>query len=237
MILLNGKAKIVQSREFPVLSTATIGAEGVALVQGFENGVEVVKPSTGAAAEIFMGVSYGVVFTPAVKAIVETFVVPAASPYTFNLKYAPLSGQIYVYNTTTSTAQTAGTPASTDNTYSLTSNTLITLNAARAGNTVTVQYRYSPTVMDLQFNDNLMVTSFAPTQFVGSIGVITQGEVWTDQYNAAVNFGAATSVRMLAGGIFTDQTGANNNTLTNCVITHVPEVGNPFLGLRFTSVG
>ena len=170
MILLNGKAKIVQSREYPVLTGQVVGAEGVALVQAFENGVEVVKPSAGAASEVFMGLSYGTVFTPATKSRVEELVVPSTSTYTVTLKDTPISGQLYIYGVTNSTAQTAGNPATTDNQYSISGN-VITFHANRAGNTMRIQYRYSPTVLELQYSDNLMITSFSTNRLTQSISL------------------------------------------------------------------
>lgn len=229
MILLTAVSKIVQSREFPVLSGAQVNAEGVAMAQDFENGVEVIKPSTGAANEKFMGFSYGPVFTPVTKSLVESLAVPASGAAVVAIQNVPVAGQIFIRDLTTGVVQDAGDPANA-NEYSI-SGKNITFNAATAGNTMLIQYRYSPTALELQLEDNLMITTVSPTAVLNSVGVIQQGEVWTDMFDASKDFSAATAIKMAAGGILTDHTGSGS--AINGMLTHVPDVNVPFLGVRF----
>jgi len=230
MLNLLAKSKVVQSQEFPVMAGSTITAEGLALIQQLSGGVEYVLPSAGGGAEIFMGFSYGEVFTPATKSLVESLVVPAAGAVTLTLLHAPLTNtQVFAYDVTNSLAQTLGNPA-VANQYTCVG-TLLTFHAAKAGVTMRVTYRYSPTAEELVAEDNIRITSFSSTDYVGSIGVIQEGEIYTDQFNATRDWGAATSVKTMAGGLLDTNIGAG--TVITCVLTHIPDVNYPFLGIRF----
>jgi hypothetical protein len=229
MILFNGKIKIVQSREFPIAAGSVVNAEGQAVVQAFENGVEVVKPSLGSSGEKFMGFTYGPVFTPVVKSLVEDLVVPASGAYTVTLMNEPLAGQLFIKDLNTGTVQSLGDPANA-NEYSI-SGKVVTFNSGNAGHAMFIQYRYSPTSLEVLMNDKMMITTMSPVAVINSIGVIQQGEVWTDQFNAAVDFASATALKMNAGGIITDQTGSGSSI--NGIITHVPDISVPYLGIRF----
>jgi len=229
MLNLLAKSKIVQSQEFPVMAGSSITAEGLALMQQISGGVEYVLPTAGGA-EVFMGFSYGEVFTPATKSLVESLVIPAAGAVTLTLLHAPLTNtQVSAYDVTNTVIQVLGNPA-VANQYSCVG-TLLTFHAAKAGATMRVTYRYSPTAEELIAVDNVRITSFSSTDYVSSIGCIQEGEIYTDQFNAARDWGAATGVKTMANGLLDTQTGGG--TVIACVITHVPDVSYPFLGIRF----
>jgi len=228
MLDLNGKTKIVDSKEFPLVDGASISAEGMALINYLDNGVERVKPCNGTDAGKFIGFSYGYTLTPWTKAKVETFVVPAVSPYTATLKHPPISGQIAIVNAS-GTEQTVGDPSADADTYSITGS-VITFHAGQAGKTVTVTYKYSPTALELSFTDKVMNTSFAPSQVTNSIGCILRGEVYTDQFDAGAAWTASSTVKLGDNGVLTDS--GSGATIT-CTITHIPTVESPFLGIRF----
>jgi len=230
MLNLLAKSKIVQSKEFPVMTGSTITAEGLALIQQLSGGVEYVLPSAGGGTEIFMGFSYGEVFTPATKSVQETLVVPAAGAVTLTLLHAPLTDtQVSAYDVTNSVIQTLGNPAVV-NQYTCVSG-LLTFNAAKAGTTMRITYRYSPTAEELVASDSVRITSFSASEYITSIGVIQEGEVYTDQFNANRDWSAATGVKTMAGGLLDNQAGAG--TTISCVITHVPDANFPYLGIRF----
>ncbi len=230
-INLDAKSVIKQSKEFPVLTGDTITAEGIALVQAFENGIEKVKLSAGSSAEIFMGFSYGEVFTPLTKSLVENGVVPASSPYTITVTREPISGQLFIYDETGSVEITAGNPTNL-NEYSI-SGKVVTFNVGKAGAAIRFQYRYAPTALDLMYDDKISTyTPSTATDFLNQIGCIQHGEVWIDQFNAAINWENATAVKVNTNGILTDQTGAGVE-IPNSVITSFPTEEEPFLGIRF----
>lgn len=228
MLDLTGKTKIVDSKEFPLVSGAVISAEGMALINYLDNGIEKVKPCNGTDAGKFVGFSYGYTLTPLTKAKVEKFTVPASSPYTVSLMNIPVSGQIAIVNAD-GTEQTAGDPSADANTYSIDGST-ITFHAGQAGKIVTITYKYSPTALQLTYEDKVMNTSFAPSEVTNSIGCIIRGEVYTDQFDASAAWTATSTVRLGDNGVLTD---SGSGTALTCTITHIPTVESPFLGIRF----
>jgi len=231
MLNLSAKCKIVQSQEFPVAAGVVIPAEGLSLIQTFEGGVEKVTLSAGGGSEVFMGVSYGEVFTPAIKSCVETLVVPAAGAVAVTLLHAVYGNtQVFAYDVTNAVNQTIGNPANA-NEYSVVG-TLLTFNAAKAGATMLITYRYAPTAAELIAADNVRITSFSSSDYIGSIGVIMEGEVYTDQFDASKDWASATGVETGTSGIF-DVNGGAGTLIASAVITHVPDANYPFLGFRF----
>jgi hypothetical protein len=228
MLDFTGKTKIVDSKEFPLVSGASISAEGMALINYLDNGVERVKPCNGADAGVFVGFSYGYTLTPLQKAKVAKFTVPAVSPYTATLTDTPISGQIAIVNAS-GTEQTVGDPSADADTYSL-NGTVLTFHAGQAGKVVTVTYKYSPTALELTFEDKVMNTSFAPSEVTNSIGCILKGEVYTDQFDASAAWTASSTVKLGSNGVLTD---AGGGATVSCTIIHIPTVDCPLLGLRF----
>jgi hypothetical protein len=230
MLNLAGRTRIVQSREFPVITGSVINAEGLALVQVFENNVEKIKPSEGAAGEKFLGFSYGEVFTPRVKSKVELLNVPAAAPYVVTLPFEPLAGQLLVYNETGAAEVSEGDPTVNAGEYSILGR-IVTFNAAQAGASIRFQFRYTPPTEDIIYEDRVMITTFSATEFMSSIGCILQGEVMTDQFDSSVDWSAATGVKLGPGGVVTDQNGAGEEI--DAMIIAFPNSENPYLGLRY----
>jgi len=229
MLNLIGKSKVFRSQEFPVATGQTIGAEGLALIQVIQGGVEKVGLSASGAGEVFMGISYGEVFTPATKSKVETLSIAAAGT-TLTLQKAVLTNtQVFVYDNTASVALAIGNPANL-NEYSV-NDTLLTFNAGKAGHSMTITYRYAPTAAELIAQDNVRITSFSSTDYIGSIGCIQQGEVYTDMFDASKDWSTATGVETGNNGIF-DINGGAGTLIANAVITHVPNAEYPFLGIR-----
>lgn len=226
MILLNGLTIIDESEEIKLKSGVTVTAEGLAIVQDTENGLEVGKLSSGSS-DKFLGFSYGRTMTPVTKSKVESLVVPSSGTYTVTLDKEPISGQIFITNGTT--VQTSGTPATTANEYSI-SGKVITFHSGQAGLTETITYRYSPTALELFQNDRLDIDSVSGSDLIGQIGIIKHGKVFTDQFNAGGTWVMGAALSMAASGILTTGTG---NTLTGGVVCHVPTVDLPFLGVRF----
>ncbi len=231
MLNLNHKTKIVVSQEIAIATGYTVDQEGMALVQMFENSIEKCIPATGGAGEVFLGFSYHETRTPLVKSKVETVVCPVSGPYTVTLSFAPLAGQLFIINED-GTVQAAGAPANV-NEYSILNN-VVTFHSGQAGKAETFTYRYSPTVKDLMFNDKVSTTTWASPQAISSTGVIQSGTVYTDLFDAGINWNAATAVKLDAGGLVTDQTGGG--TTINAVIVNFPNEELPFLGLRFSAI-
>jgi hypothetical protein len=100
------------------------------------------------------------------------------------------------------------------------------------GHTVNVTYRYTLTVPEARaMNGDVIPGNYAGLT-TGSVGVIQAGTIYTDQFDSAVNWQAATAVELGASGILTNQGGASN-VVVPCTIIAIPTVDYPFLGLEF----
>lgn len=217
--------RLDRTQEFKIKTGVSVSEEGLILVQDSENGLEVAKLATGTA-DVFLGFSFGLILSPVTKSLVEALTVPADAPYTVDLQRTPISGQIYIVNSL-GTEQTAGDPVNA-NQYSI-SGTTITFHSGQAGLVETITYRYSPTAMELQAQDNLLITSISASELLGSIGAIREGEIYTNLFDASVAYAIGNAVGMAAGGLITE-TGSND--IPNAVITHAPTVDFPFVGVR-----
>jgi len=228
MLNLIGKSKIFKSQEFPVLAGTLITAEGLALIQSISGGVEYADLSAGGASEVFLGVSYGEVFTPVTKVNVEVLTCPAA--LTLTLLHSVLSNtEVFAYDATSPAALTIGNPANALE-YSVVG-PLLTFNVARLAHSIVITYRYTPSAEELVAKDNIRITSFSSSDYIGSIGVIQKGEIYTDKFNVASNWVAATGVETGTGGYF-DVNGGVGTLIPGAVISHVADANFPYLGIR-----
>lgn len=228
MLNMYGKTKIVTSKEFPVSTGQVIVAEGLVLMQVFEDGVEKVQPSNGAADSVFVGFTYGDVFTPMTKSVIKDTMVPASGPLTIELDYEPITGQIRIFDKTANAAIANGSSANAGE-YTI-SGKQITFHAAAATHAIKITYRYAPTAMDLTFGDNMSLSSVTASEMISSVGCIQKGEVYTDMFDAASDWDSATEVRMGPGGILTASGSAA--VIPGAVICHKPTADLPFLGIR-----
>ncbi len=225
MLNLFGNTRMEDTEEISILSGVSVQAEGLCIAQAFENGNEVGKLSSGTA-DVFLGFSYGQVYTPITKSIVVEAVVPATSPYTVTLPQTPILGQLMITNGTTE--QTLGTPATDPNEYSIVDK-VVTFHSGQASATMTFTLRYSPSVMELNTGDFLQITTMSASDVIGSIGVIKRGVIFTDQFDAGDTFVGGAQVSMGIGGIVV---AGNANAIPNAFVSHVPTIENPFLGIR-----
>jgi len=222
--------RIVQSIEYPVASGATVTQEGAPLAWSITgNGVQ---PSLGTSADRFAGISLNQQYSPVTLPYVENDVVPSTGAATITLANTPASGTLYIYNLTNATVQTAGTPGSTDNTYSISGN-VVTLNTARAGNSLYIGYSYSPTTQQVLGLQGMAPAGTPIATYLGSTGVIVEGVVYTTCYDTSVNWGGngtAPATINLGAGQFTV---GGSGPAINAFVQSVPSVSSPFLGLWF----
>lgn len=109
---------------------------------------------------------------------------------------------------------------------------LLTFNAAQAGQDVVITYRYNLTVAEARlkfFQRN--INNEAGTLF-GQVGVgHGHGEVFTDQFDATVNWGAAAQdIWSGANGVLVGSAGGSQ---LDARVISVPNVNNPLLGIAF----
>jgi len=227
MILLSGgKTDIRVSHNFNMAPGATVHAEGMAMVRELINGEEVVKPSEGEADEVFAGFTYGEVFTPNVLSYVGQVTVSGGKAL---LPEGVIASQLLLKDGATELA--VGDPATTAGKYSIAAN-LVTFHADQEGKVIDVVCRRNITTEELLSGGYpVQLTTASATDQIGVVGIIERGTVYTDMFDAAVDWTSASEVRLAAGGLFTDQTGAAN-AITGMQVVHVPTAEQPFLGLR-----
>lgn len=223
--------RIIDSVERAIVPSQVVDAEGAALVAVMSAGIFGVQLGSATATDKFAGVSLSSVINPTRYAYVEEFVVGAGA--TFTLALAPLANTLHVFNVTTSTVQVAGTPATTANQYSITGQ-VITFHAGQVGASLRVAYKYTPTIQQIRSIQGDEPAGRAASFTLGSIGVITRGDIMTSEFDSAVNWNAANPTVVLgAGGQFT--IGGTGVAVPNSFVTSIPSPDFPFLGLRFSA--
>jgi hypothetical protein len=205
---------------------AVILAESQALVVSNTSQYAGVLPATGTASDIFAGFAIAgtsaLPFPEAYTNKVETFVVPTGGVITLSL--TPVAGQVFVLDTTTGTA-VADPAVSGANVSGLT-----------PGDTVSVTYKYAMSIIQQRAMFGDIQPGGYVGAYVGQIGLITRGDVWVSEFNASANWAAATGVALAANGQLVPVGFAGaGNTVPNLIITGIPSMEIPYLGLRFSA--
>lgn len=225
MLQLN-QSRIVGSVEHKLATGVSLAEEGTALVTAYENNQLVVKPSTGTSGEVFAGIALSAVASVISAPIVEEHKVPAKAPFTVELADEPITdSEIFVRGFTKNASAESGK-------FALDGKTL-TFDASDAGKTVVVTYAYSPRLNQLTAFQGDQAPGVHVTTALGQTGVITAGNVFTSAYDVTADWtpkNGAIKVYLGANGKFTTKEGG---TQVPAIVTNVPAVGSPFLGLQF----
>jgi hypothetical protein len=220
----NGRDYI--SQEFPVAQSATIAAEGIALVADTTAGVFGVKPSAGVSGEKFVGVAVSQQISITAVARVESHIVPATNVVTLNR--TPSSGTLSVFNKTTG----AVVPASGGSNWSLAGRQL-TLPAGMAGNEIETYFKYQVTLNESRSLQGDTFPGGAAGFLVGQCGAVRNGTIYTSEFDTTVNWNATNpSVTLGANGQFTI---GGSGAAVPAVVVAVPSASQPFLGLMLTN--
>jgi hypothetical protein len=218
-------SRFPDSAETIVAPGVAIGAEGQALVRA--PGVTGVMPAAAEDdTEVFVGFAVAGVsaaplaITEASK--VEEFVVPASGVVT--LAFTPKAGELAVYNLTTKEPEVAAGPASTG-----VGPTLIDMTP---GTTARITYKYTLNAVQARALQGDVQPGGYAGAYVGQIGLIKRGLIFTDQFDAAVDWAAATAIKLAADGKLTNEEG--DGAQINGYVVAVPGVENPFLGIEFS---
>ena len=211
--------KLVDSAEAVVSATANITAEGQALVK-VAGGV---APAAGAADEIFAGFAVLGVSAAPLPALyatkVESFVVPGSG--IVRLGQTPVAGQLAVFNNTSGAPVAAPTVAGQ------------TVTGLTVGNTVTVTYKYAVTVIQSRALQGDVQPGGYAGAYVGQAGLGKRGLIFTDQFDAAVNWAAVKEIKLAPNGQLTGDAGTGE--ALKAYVVSVPNQEVPFLGLEFSA--
>jgi hypothetical protein len=225
--------KVADSTEMLVAPGAQFYAEGQAVVRTQGSTSLGVMPSTGTATDIFCGFAFAgtsaLPFPEGYYNKVEQFVVSSTGSVTLSL--TPISGQYFVFDVTANSSATQGT---------LTGNTITGLTA---GDTVNVTYKYAMTVVQARALYGDIQPGGYIGNYIGQIGVITRGAIWTTEFDASKNWAAAGSsgnaIVLAANGQLTLGTpgtaGAAPLAVPDAYVIGIPGQDVPFLGINFSA--
>lgn len=219
-------SKYLDSSETVVAPGAVIDAEGMVLVRAKAAQAQGVMPSTGVAgSELFAGFSIaGTSAAPFAEGFSnkqETFTVPATGKV--KLQFAPLPNQLFAFDNSTNAAVSPAPTVSGQ-----------TVSGLPAGDSVTITYKYSLSVVQARAMYGDVQPGGYSGAYIGQIGLIKRGMIYTDQFDASKNWAAATAVKMAAGGQVTDQTGTGDEIPAQIIAVPSSEV--TYLGLEFSAV-
>lgn len=217
-------SKYIDSAEAMVAPGAVIDAEGLVLVRAAGAQAAGVMPSTGGTAELFAGFSVaGTCAAPFMEGFAnkqETLTVPATG--TVTLQFAPVANQTFVFDLSTGEAEAAPTVSGKN------------VTGLAAGNEVVITYKYQLSVVQARSLQGDVQPGGYSGAYIGQIGCIKRGLIYTSEFDASKNWAAATGVKAAAGGQVTDQTGTGISL--NAQIIAVPSSEVAFLGLEFSAV-
>jgi hypothetical protein len=209
------------SNEYAVAASASIAAEGQALVADTTAGVFGVKPGSATAGEKFMGVAVGQQITISSLARVEEYVVPAGAAVT--LKRTPSGGTVSVWDQTAAAVIAAGGGGWT------LSGAVLTVQAGHVGHTITVFFKYAVTVAESRAIQGDQFPGGPAGNVVSQIGAIKNGVVFTSEFDSTVNWNATNpTVTLGANGQFTI---GGTGTAIQAVVVQAPTASSPYLGL------
>jgi len=214
------KTRILKSLHRAVATGYDVAQEGVALVYVNEAGAGKVRPSAGIAGEKFAGVSLSQVQVPGQLTAVET--IQLFGKTTVKLSRTNLvAGQIAIKGFTLGTTADAKVFAANLSTGEL---TFATADAGTAAAPVeyTVYYKYIPTLQEaINAQGNAPAGGYTAASTYGVTGIITEGDVATDQFDVTDDWTRTEGpVYLGANGIFTLKAGGTE--LKGCNIVEAP---------------
>jgi len=216
-------SKYPDSAEAAVGPGVYITAEGLALVRAQGAQSAGVMPSTGTSADVFAGFSLaGTSAAPFAEGYankIETFVVPATGIVT--LQFTPVTGQTFVFDVTSNSA--VASPVVTGNQVS----------GLTVGDQVNVTYKYALTVVQARALIGDIQPGGYSGAYIGQIGLIKRGLIYTSEYDASKNWNAATAIKLAANGQITDQSGTG--LAINGYVVAAPGSDIPYLGIEFSA--
>lgn len=213
-------------RERAVAPAATISEEGQVLVYvDAGDGTLAVNTSAGAAGEVVAGFAITDAMKYATATVVESLTVPAGGG-AVSLKHTNLlAGDERVYDVTT--AAVLATPAD----YTLNAATgVITFVVGVAGDSITVTYRYAPTLEEILATEHERSINNRAQDFFSSVAVGCQeGEIFTTMYNTIQAYAVGSALYSGAGGMVTSVAGGTQLG----IVSQVPGVADGRLGVKF----
>ena len=222
-----------EQREHAVADGQSITEEGQFLVFVPDgSGGIAVQPSAGAPGERPAGFSLTDAKKLLTDSVVEELVVPVGGG-TVSLQANNLvTGSTRAHDFTNAADLTlgAGAPAAAGYQMDLSAGT-VTFNAAEAGNTISMQYRYMPTMQEVQAKYHERSINARGQDLYSQVNVGKHsGRVFTSMYDSSQAYAAGDPVYSGAGGLLTSAAGGAEIGF----ISQEPGTDSAMLGIEFS---
>lgn len=224
-MLVQKYTRLFLTEHRPVEQGIALTEEGIALVAVKQGNDTVVRPSTGAADEIFAGFSLTRNSPPKTIPWVGEGRVPTTG--SIELPRLPMAGQILIKVGGVVRDVVAAAPAAGE---AYLNARVVTFHADDVGAEYTIQMQYEPTVSEARtiLGDAPIGGISAAAQDV--TGVVTRGDVATTNYDASVDWSGVITPRLGADGTLT--VGGQGTVLTNVQVISAPSAENSALVVR-----
>lgn len=232
-MLLFSASRIENSVERPVAAGQVISAEGAALMSAYSSGVFGARLSAGASTDKFLGVSINRTISQTQEPVMEQLTVASgtvtlkAAAVVGSLRVVPAGGSAYTVATgapsgATEAQHTSGAPS-----------TVTFYSTGENGKVVTVTYLTDRTVAQQIMSQGNQDAGGPAGLYLGQIGIITKGDIYTDQFVTTVDWAATPlDLRLGASGKFTI---GGSGSLVPGYILQIPTVTSPVLGIHINA--
>lgn len=221
-------------RERAVAPGASITEEGQLLMYvDAGDGTLAVQPSAGAGTDRVAGFAITDALKYVTQTVVEVVTVPAGGG-TVSLRQNNLvaANTRAVASTTGVLTAVGGAPAAGEFQMAIVAGT-ITFNVAQAGETVTVTYRYTPTLDEALATWHERSINNRAQDYFSSVGVgCMEGEIFTTMYDTTQAYAVGNVVNSGAGGLVTTAAGG----VAIGIVSQVPSVSDGRLGVKFSGL-
>ncbi len=210
----------------PIAPGAVIPDEGMALVFERTATETCVKPSTGAAGEVFAGFSWAHNTVPSFLPMVVQGKIGATG--TLELPRLPIAGELLFKVAGQPLEIVANAPA--DATQARLVGEVLTVSAENVGKTFIAQFLYEPSVVEARQILGDMPIGGLNTTAMSVIGVVTRADLATSYFDASADFTSGFHPSLGTDGRLT--MGGTGTKLENVTIVSAPSADNPFLVVR-----
>lgn len=226
--------RILKTGFAPLAAGVHIEDEGQALVSVKEDGERRVRPSTGAADEIFAGFQYSRAVPPHLVPKVEEFKIAkldGSAVATFSSVRTPVAGKLLVRIgnvVVTDIGSDAEAPDAAGKVNRV--KDVFYFNDADLGKFAEVQYHYEPTVTEAQQITGDAPHGGHPGNAQRQASYLLVGEIATSHFDSSVDWSNVLQPRLGPNGLLT--TGGTGTLLTNVTVLNSPSSQDEFLRLE-----